>query len=97
MKVETLIIAIFISLASGGVAGGFIGYNLAPKTINNIQNVYTSNNIRSENQNIQTSFQGQITLISPVTNLSINIKGITNISVRDTTNSNYTSITNVVN
>jgi len=95
VKME-IIIAIAIALSVGGVGGGLIGYNIAPKTIYNIQNVYTSNEIKSDNQNIQTSFQGQITLVTPFTNININIKGITNLSVTHTNSSNFVSLTNII-
>ena len=97
MKMETLIISIIISLVVGGATGGIIGYNVAPKTINNIQNVYNNNTLESKTSSMQYSMQGQFTIVSPVTNMSINIKGITNLIVSYSTNSNSNSITNVVN
>lgn len=96
MKVESLIIAIVISLAVGGATGGLVGYNVAPKTINNIQNVYNNNTLESKTESIQYAMQGQFTIVSAVTNMSINIKGITNFIVSYSTNSNSTSITNVI-
>lgn len=95
MKVE-LLLAIIISLAVGGGAGGLIGYNIAPKIVNNIQNVYNQNTLSTKTETMQTVLQGQFTIVSAVTNISINIKGITNLVVGFTTNSNYTSITNIV-
>jgi predicted PurR-regulated permease PerM len=95
MKMET-IIACAICLLIGLGGGGLIGYNVAPKTINNIQNVYNQNTLESRTESIQYAMQGQITVVSAVTNLNVNIKGITNFIVSYSTNSNFTSITNTV-
>lgn len=91
-----IIITGLICLLIGLGGGGLIGYNVAPKQINNIQNVYNTTTQEVKTTTMQNVLTGQFTVVSAVTNLRIDIKGITNLLISYSTNSNFTSITNVI-
>jgi uncharacterized membrane protein YeiH len=102
MKMEAVLIAILITAVSTGfgtwVLKDIMAMNTPPKTV--IQNINQSQDVRTTQNTYQNVLQGQTTITvldtgKVVTNMTINIAGITNYSVdlKSHTNSNYT-ITN---
>jgi len=100
MKMAEIIIVIVLVIG-GFVGGGFVGYNVAPKTIinNQYQTVNTENNITTTQQSEVKAFQGQVQITAlterSITNINVNLTGITNLSIIIKTNlQNTTSTTN---
>lgn len=88
-----IIIAFLIGLALGGTGGGLAGvwiaYNLQPR--NEIQYI-TQNTTQNTTQKTEV-FQGQVTVVAAsdkcLTNIHINIAGITNVTLFSNATTNY--------
>lgn len=93
MRMEILIVGIISFLLGGGI-GGFIGWNVAPKKIENIQNVQNYNYVDNINNSTQTSEQKQYMYLGTGYYMNSNITAQTNFSKSCYTNSNSVSYTN---
>lgn len=83
-------------LAVGIFFGGWFTRDLTkPSTqiINNENKTYVENKTES----YQTSIQGQMTIVTPITNVTVNIRNYTNFNLNRSTNSNFFSLTNLLN
>lgn len=83
-----LVIMIFIGTLGGGIGGFLLGQNAKPTT--------TINVTEQKTESYQTSIQGQMTLVTPITNVNVNIRGYTNFNLNRSTNFNRYNITNIL-
>ena len=74
-------IIIVILCAGSAIGGGFAGYNMKPAT--NITYQYISQTAESTTtvNSLTYTAQGQMTIVSALTNVNVNINGLTNISI----------------
>lgn len=89
---EIIIAAI---LGVGLFFGGWFTRDLTKPTTQIIQNE-NKTYVENKTESYQTSIQGQLTIITPTTNININIKNYTNFNLNRSTNSNSFLITNII-
>lgn len=87
---ETIIVSL---LAAGIFAGGFFTRDCMKKevVINNIEN---RTEVLNNNDTRQVNGQTQITIVSALTNINVDVTDFTNISITKSSISNKTSVTN---